>query len=138
MPPEPMVTTSPAVGLPAIVSGFEPPPKARVSSISETFGAVSAVLPGAKPPLARSTVRGWLALSPATLIASVFVTVAVPQLTALAWMAPAAVRDSVTPLAGVAETDTVAVALSKVQVTAAWAGEAPRGAAGGGGGGASS
>src|SRR5688500_15492901 len=94
-----------------------------MSSMSEVPVA-SAVLPGAKPPLARLRVRFWAAASPVTLIVSVLAVVAVPQLTPSVWMAPAAVRDTVVVALEVIATVTVAVALSKEQPTAALAGAA--------------
>ena len=74
-----------------------------IRSISNSISDVpvpSAVAPGAKPPLARSIRAVWAPSAPATVILSVFVTVAVPHWAPPTWIWPPAYARSWPPRSG--------------------------------------
>ena len=129
MPSVPIRTVS-AAPVPVIetLSGCAVVSLPVIRSISISISDVpvpSAVAPGAKPPLARSNRAAWAPSAPATVILSVFVTVAVPHCTPPTWIWPPAVRAIVAASFGaVIVTDTVPAL--NVQLTTAPAGAPAR------------
>ncbi len=125
MPSVPSRSVSAApVPLIATLSGCAVVSLPVIRSISNSISDApvpSAVAPGAKPPLARSIRAAWAPSAPATVILSVFVTVAAPHCAPPTSIWPPGVRAIVAPsLGAVIATDTVPAL--KVQLTTAPAG----------------